>query len=153
MKALRHIEAKLRRKRDRNVPVEPEPEPNQPPPTIKTETRTNGLKLCDTCTKLLRIVCYEPDMRLPFPPNVAELEELPPADCPFCYLRWGMIPPAERTKLRGCHSISVKFHPDNVGGVITIIYSYPVQGPNSDSYFAAIGCHPCTIRMMNQVAS
>ena len=167
MKALQRFKAKLRGKPDRNARIEPSvslddtlPESSSQPPSIvntepEPEIRTNGSKLCDTCTKLLRLVCRDPDEEHPFPPNVAELEELPPVDCPFCYLRWRMMPPTEREKLRGCRSIDVEFQSNSngLGGIIRIIYSYPVQSPKSGSYFANIICQACTICSIDQSGS
>jgi len=140
MNALRQIEAKLRRKRDRDVRAKPVI--SQHAPVIRARLPSYASELCDTCSKLLAIVRRELDERVPFPANVAELTELPPLFCPFCYLRWRIIPPAEREKLRGCRKVTVKFHPSNWGGVITILYSYSDSG----SYFMSIGCQLCTRR-------
>jgi hypothetical protein len=110
------------------------------PPKNSTRDPIHCLRLCQSCARLLHVICYEPNKRHSFPPDLAELRDGPPTDCRFCYLRWQMISPEEREKLQGCQDVGIKFHSWHSGGVITIKYPHGLGG---GEFFAAIGCQAC----------
>jgi hypothetical protein len=139
MHTLKRLSARLRPNRNRKSPAEPSPV-GQDPPLIRTILPTYAGELCATCLEFLAIIKTEPAERVPCPADGAELLELPPLFCPFCYLRWRVMPSEEREKLRGCRDATIKVHPSSVSVVITINYLYPV---GAGSYLMALGCQPC----------
>lgn len=148
MNALRQIKAKLRHKHDQAESTKPVI--SQPRPAVPARLPPSTSELCDACAKLLEIVQEKPAESFSFPASAAELQDMPPLSCSFCYLRWRSIPPVERQKLRGCRKIKGRFFKEHQGGFIWIMYSYPNEpAPGSGSlrdYRVELGCQPCTKR-------
>lgn len=141
MSSLNRLNPSLRRKSNERSPEKNRKVPDNPP-VLRPRIPSGGSEFCDTCSKFLGIIRTEPRQFVPCPVDGAELSELPFLFCPFCSLRWRIMPSVEREKLRGCREAAIKVQTSSMSAIIIISYKYPLQ---SGSYYMPIACQPCTI--------